>query len=90
MNKRIILKIYGDVQGVFFRSFVKDKADDLKLVGWVKNNPDGTLNIVAEGEGDNLDKFLDWCRKGPEMARVENIEKERGEGSGEFNNFEIL
>lgn len=90
MNKRITIKIYGDVQGVFFRSSTKETAEKLNLSGWARNESDGTLSIVAEGEKENLEKFLDWCRRGPGIARVDKIDVLRGEAGDRFSGFEIL
>ena len=54
------IRIYGQVQGVFFRSYAKEVADRLGLVGWVKNNPDGSVETVAEGSKEKLEEFVKW------------------------------
>ena len=72
---KLELTIFGRVQGVNFRNFVETRAHEFKLVGWVKNNPDETVSIVAEGEGDVLEKFKEWCAVGPRWARVVKIEE---------------
>lgn len=87
--KRAEIKIRGSVQGVFFRSGVKNEAELLGLIGFVSNESDGSVSIVAEGEEEQLQKFLEWARLGTEQARVEKIEVEWKEASGELNNFEI-
>lgn len=89
MLKRVKIKVFGDVQGVFFRYSAKEKARQWGLKGWVKNVENGTVEIVAEGKEENLKKFIDWCYVGPPLARVEKTEIEWGEASGEFNNFII-
>ena len=61
----------------------------LNLTGWVKNLPDRTVEIIAEGEEDNLRKLLVWCRKGPLIARVDDIKTEWQEFKGEFEYFSI-
>jgi len=88
MKKRIILKIHGEVQGVFFRVQAKKRADELGLVGWVRNEPDGTVRIVAENGEDELKKLIEWCYNIP-SARVEKIDVERGKATGEFEEFAI-
>ncbi|MDO8577114.1 MAG: acylphosphatase [Candidatus Daviesbacteria bacterium] len=73
MTEHFNIKIYGLVQGVFFRASAKEQADKLKLTGFAKNMPDGSVYIEAEGEENNLDKFVKWCNSGPMMARVEKV-----------------
>lgn len=71
--KHLNIKIYGLVQGVFFRTSAKEEADSLELTGFAKNMPDGSVYIEAEGEENNLNKFLKWCNTDPSMARVEKV-----------------
>ncbi len=89
MNIRVHLFISGRVQGVFFRSNTRDKAMGVGLTGWVKNHEDGRVEAVFEGEQENVKKMVEWCRKGPEYARVEDMEIIRGEYTGEFKGFSI-
>ncbi len=72
--KHLNIKIYGSVQGVFFRASAKEQADKLGLTGFAKNLPDGSVYIEAEGKKKNLDQFLIWCYQGPSMAQVERVE----------------
>lgn len=74
MKKHLNIKIYGQVQGVFFRISAKQEADKLGIKGFARNEKDGTVYIEAEGEKNNLDKFLEWCKNGPDAAKVEKIE----------------
>lgn len=62
--------IHGRVQGVFFRASAKEMALELCLKGWVRNMPDGTVEVHIEGSPDALNLFIEWCRKGPSMAKV--------------------
>lgn len=78
MIKHFNINIYGLVQGVFFRSSAKEEAIKLDLTGFAKNMPDGSVYIEAEGEKENLDKFIKWCNSGPMMARVEKVEVSEG------------
>lgn len=72
-RKRIFLKIYGTVQGVFYRISSKKKAEDLGISGFVRNEEDGSVYIEAEGDETALKKFVEWCYIGPEGAKVNNI-----------------
>lgn len=89
MIRRIEIKVYGQVQGVFFRQGVKGMADELGLIGWASNEADGSVKIVAEGKEENLQKLIDWCRKGTKWSKVEKVEIEWHEASGEFDSFVI-
>jgi acylphosphatase len=62
------------VQGVFFRAETRDRAASLKLAGWVRNNPDGSVEAVFEGERDRVESIVEWCRRGPAHAQVENLD----------------
>jgi acylphosphatase len=66
--------ISGRVQGVFFRAETRDRAASLSLGGWVRNNPDGTVEAVFEGERDRVESMVEWCRRGPAHAQVEAVE----------------
>lgn len=87
-SERVKIKIIGRVQGVFFRQAAKEVADTLGLTGWVRNEPDGSVRIVAEGEEEKLQKFAEWCKTGTEHSMVENVTVTRQEMTGEFVNFE--
>ena len=71
--KAIQLIIQGHVQGVYFRKFVETEALKLNLKGYVKNNPDGSVEAVAQGPEEKLQQLKMKCYKGPENASVENI-----------------
>lgn len=68
------ITILGRVQEVLFRQSTKEVADKLNIRGSVKNLPNGSVFIEAEGEKGNLDKFIEWCHDGPELASVEKVE----------------
>lgn len=68
--KHVKIKIYGKVQGVFFRASARKEAQELNVVGFAENLPDGSVYIEAEGEEDILKEFLEWCEIGPTQARV--------------------
>ena len=80
--------VHGRVQGVWFRAGTKEKADELVLLGWVKNRPDGTVEIHAEGEKPKLEKFIAWCRKGTPAADVTSLDIDEAMAQ-EFMSFDI-
>lgn len=85
---RILLKIHGRVQGVFFRRDTARKANVLGLRGWVRNEDDGTVFIFAEGPREKLEEFRQWFNGGgPPFARIENIEVQWKKGTGAYNDF---
>ena len=90
MIKRLHLIISGQVQGVSFRFYAQQKAQKLNLRGFTRNLDDGGVEIVAEGEGDSLKFFLDWCRQGPSFAQIEEVELEWLDSTGEYKAFEIM
>jgi acylphosphatase len=83
MTKRVHLFVSGRVQGVYFRAHTHKKARALALAGWVRNLPDGRVEIVAEGGEENIASFLDWVRLGPPASRVEGIKLEWSEPQDE-------
>jgi len=86
---RVHLRIRGYVQGVFFRSGTRDIAQSLRLTGWVRNLPDGSVEVVFEGPKDLLKKAVGWCYKGPPGATVTKVEEEWLPYTGEFESFDI-
>ena len=89
MLKHLDIKIYGRVQGVFFRHSSRELARQLKINGFARNEPDNTVYIEAEGEENNLKKFLKWCRKGPVLASVNKVEVEFREEIKSFKDFDL-
>ena len=75
-KKAVILNIYGRVQGVGFRYYTHKKAIELGITGYVMNRPDGSVYVEAEGEEEDLDRFILWCEEGPPWARVSKVEKQ--------------
>jgi acylphosphatase len=74
--------VYGDVQGVGFRYFVQRRAEEMGLAGWVRNRPDGSVEVVAEGNRAALARMLELLGKGPGMADVDRVDLEWGEATG--------
>lgn len=73
LTKAAIIHVYGRVQGVGFRFFTERKAKELNIKGFVKNRPDGSVYIEAEGEPQQLALFIEWCKSGPSWARVQDV-----------------
>ncbi|MBI2132765.1 MAG: acylphosphatase [Candidatus Tectomicrobia bacterium] len=88
-DERVHLLIRGRVQGVWFRASARKEAQALGLAGWARNRPDGAVEVEAEGPSGALDALIAWCRKGPPLARVDEVQIERGGASGELRGFEV-
>ncbi|MEE9543024.1 MAG: acylphosphatase [Thermodesulfobacteriota bacterium] len=81
--------IVGQVQGVFFRSSTQDEAASRGVFGWVRNNPDSTVEALFEGPEDQVKEMLQWCENGPSEARVTEVNINYEEVTGEFSDFKI-
>jgi acylphosphatase len=81
--------VFGDVQGVFYRHYAKEMADKLNITGWIRNDPDGSVFIVAEGDEKQVDKFLEWTKEGSPTATVDNVDYSEEDYAGENEGFEI-
>jgi len=87
--KRVKLVVTGDVQGVFFRHNAKKEADALGVLGWCRNEPDGSVFVIAEGEEAAINKFVKWTKDGSPLATVENVEVIEEKPTGLEEGFEI-
>ena len=82
--------VHGLVHGVNFRYFVMRHAAELGLAGYVRNVLlDGTVEVVAEGEGEKLEQLLRYLHQGPRMARVEKVDATWSEFSGDYSGFDV-
>ena len=90
MKKAAKIVITGTVQGIFYRGFVKKKADELELTGFVRNLEDGNVEIVVEGEKDSINKLVDFCKEGPEHSIIRGVKTEEQNWTGDFKEFKIL
>jgi len=88
--KQVHIFVSGTVQGVFYRHNARKKAKELGIKGWVRNLYDGRVEVTAEGEEEDLKKFIEWCKKGPELAFVENIEVEWNDYKGKYEDFSVV
>ena len=88
MKSHLTLRVFGKVQGVFFRQSAKEKAEALNLTGFARNESDGSVYLEAEGDARQVDEFREWCGQGPPRARVSRVEAEDGEVKG-YDLFQI-
>lgn len=84
--KTVIIKVIGKVQGVFYRASTKSRADELGVKGFVRNEPDGSVYIEAEGSAEAIEHFVRWCKQGPPRAVVDHINVEE-QPLKNFNRF---
>ena len=89
-QKRIHLLIRGRVQGVFFRASAQREARRLGITGWVKNRPDGCIELLAEGDEDSIKELSSWANHGPSAARVDGVDVRWRGYTGEFPEFLIV
>lgn len=87
---RVHIFVSGIVQGVFFRANTKSEADLLEIHGWVRNNSDGTVEIMAEGQKGNIEQFIQWCHEGPPGAVVKNVRLTWEKNQGDFKSFDVV
>lgn len=87
--KQVGLVVRGRVQGVFFRASAQREAKRLGISGWVKNRADGSVELLAEGEEEDLKELIAWANKGPSAARVERVDVRWRGFTGEFFDFRI-
>lgn len=87
--KRVTVIVTGLVQGVSFRYYTRREARRLDLTGWVRNEADGSVSVVAEGSDDSLKALLQFLEDGSPSARVQQIAVEWSQASGEFGSFEV-
>lgn len=71
--RHVIIKVFGEVQGVGFRYFALAAAEKMGVAGFVRNEPDGSVYLEVEGRSDAVKQFIAWCHKGPPTAKVERI-----------------
>lgn len=82
--------ISGFVQGVGFRHFVRSKANELKLTGWVQNLPDGRIEAIFQGSKEKIEQMIKLCKKGPFLSEVEDVEVRWDKVIDKFKEFVIL
>jgi acylphosphatase len=88
--KQVHLYVRGRVTGVYFRASAQREARRLGLTGWVRNRPDGSVEILAEGEEDAIKDLIGWSYKGPGAARVDNVDVRWRSYAGDHADFRII
>ena len=81
--------VTGRVQGVWFRKYTQERANELGIKGWVKNTPDGNVLVIAQADKKDLNTFMDFLKIGPPMARVGKIYTSEMNVSTIFDNFSV-
>ena len=89
VEESVHILVTGKVQGVFFRQATKVIAIKNHVTGWVKNLESGQVEILLEGEDQNVNSIVEWCHNGPANSRVDEIKIEQQKFSGQYSNFEV-
>ena len=91
MKKMMCVRVVvsGRVQGVFFRMETKRAADQVGVTGWVRNKQDGRVEAVFQGDDNQIDRMVEWCKKGPALSRVTRVDVTEEMVSNDFTSFEI-
>ena len=88
-RKKIRVIITGRVQGVFFRMETQQAARRIGVTGWARNRSDGSVEAVFEGAPEKVEEMLAWCRKGPPLARVDDVAVRDADDQESFTDFTI-
>jgi acylphosphatase len=82
------LRIRGQVQGVNLREAMRERAEQLKVTGWVQNRLDGSVEAIVQGEAFAIDAIVDWAHQGPSGARVDSLDVETADAEGNYDSFD--
>ena len=88
-RKRVVTRVAGVVQGVYFRDYAQKEARSLDLSGWVRNRPDGTVEVVLEGEAEKVERMLAWLHTGSPQAEVTEVQVTEEQPLGDKTAFAI-
>jgi acylphosphatase len=88
MTRAVDVTVTGRVQGVSFRYYTVEQAERLGVTGWVRNEPEGSVALHAEGADEAVDALVEWCRTGPALARVRNVAVREANATG-ATSFEV-
>ncbi|UII27890.1 acylphosphatase [Fulvivirga maritima] len=86
--KHLNIRVTGKVQGVFFRANTQKMASEMGIQGWVRNEPDGSVYVEAEGDDEKMKPFVEWLHQGSEQSRVDQVLVEESDLK-DFKGFEI-
>jgi acylphosphatase len=87
--KHLTIKVFGTVQGVYYRHSAQQRAHELGIAGTAWNEDDGTVMVEAEGDEDSLAAFVEWCKRGSSSAKVDRVETTEGPVE-EYSTFQLL
>lgn len=87
--KRVKILVSGNLQGIFYRAFVKERANELGLTGYVKNTEDKKVEAIVEGHELKINKLIDYCQEGPVGAKIEKVATTTLPYTGEFKEFRV-
>ena len=87
--KTLKINIKGTVQGIFFRKFLEEKANELDMQGYCRNLDDGSVEVIAEGRDEKVNEFVELCREGPKQAQIMNVNVEEIKHQG-LKGFKML
>lgn len=87
--KRVEIIVHGRVHGVSFRYYTREMAERLNLLGWARNEPEGSVKIIAQGKNEDLSLLIEWAKEGPRHAQVEKIETRWLEAGDDLRGFEV-
>lgn len=88
-RKRVVARVEGMVQGVYFRDYAQKEARSLALSGWVRNRPDGTVEVVMEGEAEKVEQLIAWLHIGSPQAEVKEVQVTEEQPLGDKTAFAI-
>jgi acylphosphatase len=88
-TKQLEAVVHGRVQGVSFRYYTRQEAQRLRVMGWVANQRDGTVRVIAQGSDSTISQFIDFLHRGPSMAHVDKVETKWVEVTKKFTRFSI-
>jgi acylphosphatase len=90
MEVRAHVVIKGRVHGVFFRSEIERRAENLEVKGWVRNLPEGSVEAVFEGQESSVNKLIEFCKRGPSRAQVTSLDLNWEKYTEQFKDFRIV
>ena len=88
-KKTIHAVVEGRVQGVFFRDYTCREAAKLKLTGWVRNRPDGSVETIFSGDGEAVNQMITWLHDGSPMSRVDHVHIKEMDSEESFTTFDV-
>ncbi|KHO54622.1 MAG: acylphosphatase [archaeon GW2011_AR19] len=89
MKKSIRVYITGNIQGIYFRSFIKENSERYNVKGFVRNLEDGRVEVFLEGNSEDVNKMIEVCKIGPKNAQVRDVQTKQ-EKFQDFKNFKVL